>query len=272
MSVVQTVHLRVRDPGPSQVIHAVQNDTDRQVRMVLDDLTLTSGLTGAIYFLRSDGTYYNETATLDTTTNSFVADLDQALTCPGRTIVHLKVTDTDVVSSFQFNILVERDTSGVVSEQEGISLTEAIEAAEDAAERAETAASSLSLDTTLTIAGKAADAKAVGDAIAAIEPGGGGSGLTEAVKQALLACFAKVAWIDANGQTYYDALEDALYEAATYTITNNLTDVTNSNNATSIAEGSSYTATLTPVSGTITHLVITMGGVDITNSAFTPNS
>lgn len=35
-------------------------------------------------------------------------------------------------------------------------------------------------------------------------------GLTDEVKTALLNCFAKVAWIDAHGQTYYDALEDAL--------------------------------------------------------------
>ena len=38
-----------------------------------------------------------------------------------------------------------------------------------------------------------------------------GSGLTDAIKTALLACFDKVAWIDQNGQTYYDALSDALY-------------------------------------------------------------
>lgn len=35
-------------------------------------------------------------------------------------------------------------------------------------------------------------------------------GLTAEVKTALLNCFTKVAWIDAQGQTYYDALEDAL--------------------------------------------------------------
>lgn len=39
----------------------------------------------------------------------------------------------------------------------------------------------------------------------------GGSGLTEEAKQALLACFEKVAWIDEHGQDYYDALETALY-------------------------------------------------------------
>ena len=39
-------------------------------------------------------------------------------------------------------------------------------------------------------------------------------GLTNDIKVALLNCFQKVAWIDGNGQTYYDALEDALYPPA----------------------------------------------------------
>lgn len=42
----------------------------------------------------------------------------------------------------------------------------------------------------------------------------GGSGLTGDIKQALLACFQKVAYIDENGQDYYDALEAALYPPA----------------------------------------------------------
>ena len=61
-------------------------------------------------------------------------------------------------------------------------------------------------DTTLTQSGLPADAKAVGDAIASIEPG-----LSDEVKEALLTCFQHVAWIDEHGQDYYDALEDALY-------------------------------------------------------------
>ena len=60
-------------------------------------------------------------------------------------------------------------------------------------------------DATLTISGRAADAAAVGAALAR------GSGLTEEAKQALLACFAQVAWIGDDGQDYYDALEAALY-------------------------------------------------------------
>lgn len=37
------------------------------------------------------------------------------------------------------------------------------------------------------------------------------SGITDEIKQALLNCFQKVAWVDDDGQTYYDALYDALY-------------------------------------------------------------
>lgn len=41
--------------------------------------------------------------------------------------------------------------------------------------------------------------------------GGGGTGLTQDIKQSLLECFAHTAWTDDQGQEYYDDLEDALY-------------------------------------------------------------
>ena len=55
------------------------------------------------------------------------------------------------------------------------------------------------------------------DRVEALEEGGGGSGrggLTEGIRQALLDCFANVAWINGDGQVYYDALESALYPPA----------------------------------------------------------
>jgi hypothetical protein len=49
-------------------------------------------------------------------------------------------------------------------------------------------------------------------------PIGGGSGLTEEIKQALLACFDHVAWDNTDGQDYYDALQTALYSATLVSI------------------------------------------------------
>ena len=55
----------------------------------------------------------------------------------------------------------------------------------------------------------------------------------------------------------------------TYTIKNNLTNVTNSNSSTSITENSRYTATLSPSGGyEISTVTVTMGGKDITASAY----
>ena len=143
MSLIQTVHLNMATYKSAPVVPAVQNDTDRQVKMIIDDFVLDADMTGEIAFQRSDETYYTASATIDLTDNSFTASIDQALTCPGRTLVHLKVTDTNVVSTFSFIIFVERDTSGTVSEQEGISLAQAVQDAEDAADRAEAAVATL---------------------------------------------------------------------------------------------------------------------------------
>lgn len=55
----------------------------------------------------------------------------------------------------------------------------------------------------------------------------------------------------------------------TYTITNNLSHASNSNGATSVKEGTSYSATITADSNyKIKNVIVLMGGVDITNSAY----
>ena len=55
-----------------------------------------------------------------------------------------------------------------------------------------------------------------------------------------------------------------------YNITQNLTNVTSSNTATTIEDGAAYTTTLTAESGyTMDTVTVSMGGVDITNTAYT---
>lgn len=48
---------------------------------------------------------------------------------------------------------------------------------------------------------------------------GGRGGISNAVKEALLDCFEHVAWIDDDGQVYYQALYDALYPKVLVSIT-----------------------------------------------------
>ena len=54
-----------------------------------------------------------------------------------------------------------------------------------------------------------------------------------------------------------------------YTITNNLANCTNSNTATSVNEGSPYSATVTPNSRyELMNISITMGGINITSTVY----
>lgn len=69
------------------------------------------------------------------------------------------------------------------------------------------------VDASLATTGKAADAKAVGDALGDLQDTVESfvSGMSDDAKEALLSCFEHVAWVDSHGQDYYDALRDALY-------------------------------------------------------------
>lgn len=59
----------------------------------------------------------------------------------------------------------------------------------------------------------------------------------------------------------------------THSITNNLTNVTNSNSATFVNSGSAYSAKLTAASGTeMQSVIITMGGSDITSTVYTSST
>lgn len=84
----------------------------------------------------------------------------------------------------------------------------------------------------------------------------------------------RVAYIETDMQVYVQALYEALKATdtpptSTYTILNTLVNVTNSNTATTISEGSAYSGTLSIEAGyTMESVTITMGGVDITSTAY----
>lgn len=143
------------------------------------------------------------------------------------------------------------------------------------------------VDSTLTQSGQAADAKAVGDALAVLEnkipTASGGMSVTAAD---LLVTILRNAEYSTDQSDNITSLATALNATpepdipdvpgkpdepivVRYAITNNLTECVNSNAATSLTEGASYTATLTASDGFVLDAVtVTMGGVDVTTSVY----
>ena len=103
-----------------------------------------------------------------------------------------------------------------------------------------------------------------------MEDGIAASDMSDDVKTALLQLASKVAYIDDDGQDYYDDLYAALYDT-TWAVTNTLTHCSSSNSAASVEKNGSYSATITASAGyTLTGATvsITMGGTDITSTAY----
>lgn len=158
------------------------------------------------------------------------------------------------------------------------------------------------IDGTLTQSGKAADAKAVGDQLsalnAAIDAKGDPtdeqvstavnayltehpvSGLSDTAS-ALLITILRGAVYSSDQSVNITALENALGNGGsgtpeepivtTYTISSELINCTSSNSATSVNENDPYTATLTANDGYTlvgATVSVTMGGADITNTAY----
>lgn len=140
---------------------------------------------------------------------------------------------------------------------------------------------SIAIDDTLTVSGAAADAKAVGDKITSLSEeiaALSGSGISATARNLLIAVLRNGVY-SSDQSANITALETALGgsgtstptdpDTPTYTISNELVNVTSNNSAASIAEGSSYTATLTANDGyTLGSVTVTMGGVDVTSDVY----
>jgi len=104
---------------------------------------------------------------------------------------------------------------------------------------------------------------------------GDNSGLSNTAKNLLLTIL-KATVTNSDQASNIAALETELNSGGSdtptvinYTITNTLTNCSNSNNASTIQENSSYTATITTNSGyTLDSVIVTMGGTDITSTVY----
>ena len=96
----------------------------------------------------------------------------------------------------------------------------------------------------------------------------GGSGLSQTEKNLILTLFSKAAYAEDDADIAYEQLEN-LWATTDKTVTYNLSHVTSSNHATTVAQGASYTTTLTlDTDYTLETIILKMGGVDITATAY----
>lgn len=124
------------------------------------------------------------------------------------------------------------------------------------------------------------DISSLSEEIANLQSGGNdaGTGMTTEVKTLMLSLFKAAVYNNPEMQVTVDALEQKWTssgssdgeETVYYIITNNLTNVSNSNSAGAVAENTSYSATLTADSGyDLESVTVAMGGTDITSTAYT---
>lgn len=148
------------------VVPFVQYESGWNLRFIFKDLTIPSGSTAQIYIRKPSGLGVYNNCTVDAANGIVTAPVtNQSLAEPGKAIAQIQVRSSGVmVSSFSVILLVEgsaAESGAEESENESDIFQMAAEAA------AAAAAEYFELDDTLTVSGKAADAKATGDAIAA---------------------------------------------------------------------------------------------------------
>lgn len=229
------------------VINLNQYDDDVELQFLLHSrtglLTIQTGTTAMIRGTKRDGNAYSADATINVSSSTVtVAVTKQMTAAAGKNVFELVLLKgTKVLSTANFILQVEHaamDADTITSDsvlKEMNALIESASTATAAAEEATEAAQSVSASAAQIEANRQAIAEnasgieanttAVADLkddLEELEPG-----LSDNAISAFLACFQRVAWTDPDSQSYYDALEEALYEgrrklesiSATYTAT-----------------------------------------------------
>ena len=129
MTTTQIVLLNQTQWKIPSVVHAVQGDTGRTLKMVIADQILPSSSTATLSIHRSDDSYYEIDCTFVQSDNAFTANITQALTQYGITECQLIVSGD--VSAYLFLIDVQKAAQGIPETQEGYTINEAVNRAEE---------------------------------------------------------------------------------------------------------------------------------------------
>ena len=142
------------------IIPAVQGDTGRNISFKIVDATIPEGATATFYIQKPSGNAVYNTAEI-ISSNQVLVPLDaQCLAEVGENFGQVRILlDDEVITSFDFILLVK-----VFHGIEAIESTTEMNIFDQAVEEAIEEIGN-TLDTTLTLANKAAEAKAVGDAL-----------------------------------------------------------------------------------------------------------
>lgn len=229
-----TNRIDMRPGAVPLVIHLGQYDSDFSLVFELyssaGNFTVESGTTAMIRGTKTDGNAYDADATIDVSAKTVtVAGSEQMTAAKGRNVYELVLKKgTKVLSTANFILDVERaamdaDTiasESVLKELNAIiagaeTATEAATNAASAADRAEDAAESVS-SAGAQIATNTADIADLKADFEQFVPG-----LSVEAKEALLNCFAHLAWENDNGEAYLTILRNALYEEEPIILTAN---------------------------------------------------
>ena len=190
MGVIYRYRLNMTPGGVPLVVHV--NQYDEMFTLIFDLYALVNGTqftipedtTAMVQGTKTDGCAYDADCYLDRETKQVIVDGDPQMTASaGKNIFEIKlINDGRALYSSNFILDVEpaaMDANSITDESvlkemnaliESASVaTEAAESAAASAEAAAESAASLVIDDTLSIAGRAADAKKTGDRLSALE-------------------------------------------------------------------------------------------------------
>lgn len=150
------------------VVPFVQHENGWELRFVFKDLDIPAGSNAQIYIRKPSGLGVYNNCTVDAENNTVTAQItNQSLAEAGRALAQVQVhSGEEMVSTFSVILLVE-GSAATEDAEESQNESDIFKLAAEAAANA--AKDYFEIDGTLTTSGKAADAKAVGDAITQLD-------------------------------------------------------------------------------------------------------